>query len=52
MQESLAVNAGNLVYAAPEALDPSKGSHSPAMDVCSFAVKSALETPAIVKEAN
>ena len=38
MQESQTVNAGNPVYAAPEALDPSKGVHSPAMDVYSFGV--------------
>ena len=38
MQESQTVNAGNPVYAAPEALDPSKGAHSPAMDVYSFGV--------------
>ena len=38
MQASQTVNAGNPVYAAPEALDPSKGAHSPAMDVYSFGV--------------
>ena len=38
MRESHTVNAGNPVYAAPEALDPSKGAHSPAMDVYSFGV--------------
>ena len=38
MLESQTVNAGNPVYAAPEALDPSKGTHSPAMDVYSFGV--------------
>ena len=38
MQASETVNAGNPVYAAPEALDPSKGAHSPAMDVYSFGV--------------
>ena len=38
MRESQTVNAGNPVYAAPEALDPSKGVHSPAMDVYSFGV--------------
>ena len=38
MRESQTVNAGNPVYAAPEALDPSKGAHSPAMDVYSFGV--------------
>jgi len=32
------VNAGNPVYAAPEALDPSKGPHTPAMDTFSFGV--------------
>ena len=38
MQASQTVNAGNPVYAAPEALDPSEGFHSPAMDVYSFGV--------------
>ena len=38
MRESQTVNAGNPVYAAPEALDPSKGAQSPAMDVYSFGV--------------
>ena len=38
MQASQTVNAGNPVYAAPEGLDPSKGAHSPAMDVYSFGV--------------
>ena len=38
MRASQTVNAGNPVYAAPEALDPSKGAHSPAMDVYSFGV--------------
>ena len=38
MKASQTVNAGNPVYAAPEALDPSKGAHSPAMDVYSFGV--------------
>ena len=38
MQESQTANAGNRIYAAPEALDPSKGAHSPAMDVYSFGV--------------
>ena len=38
MRESQTVNAGNPVYAAPEGLDPSKGAHSPAMDVYSFGV--------------
>ena len=38
MRSSQTVNAGNPVYAAPEALDPSKGAHSPAMDVYSFGV--------------
>ena len=38
MRSSQTVNAGNPVYAAPEALDPSKGVHSPAMDVYSFGV--------------
>ena len=38
MRESQTVNAGNPVYAAPEALDPSKGSHTPAMDTFSFGV--------------
>ena len=38
MQVSQTVNAGNPVYAAPEGLDPSKGAHSPAMDVYSFGV--------------
>ena len=38
MQASQTVNAGNRIYAAPEALDPSKGAHSPAMDVYSFGV--------------
>ena len=38
MRESQTVNAGNPIYAAPEALDPSKGAHSPAMDVYSFGV--------------
>ena len=38
MRESQTVNAGNPVYAAPEALDPSKGAHTPAMDVYSFGV--------------
>ena len=38
MRESQTVNAGNPAYAAPEALDPSKGAHSPAMDVFSFGV--------------
>ena len=38
MLASQTVNAGNPVYAAPEALDPSKGAHSPAMDVYSFGV--------------
>ena len=38
MRESQTVNPGNAIYAAPEALDPSKGAHSPAMDVYSFGV--------------
>ena len=38
MRESQTVNAGSPAYAAPEALDPSKGAHSPAMDVYSFGV--------------
>ena len=38
MSKSQTVNAGNPVYAAPEALDHSKGAHSPAMDVYSFGV--------------
>ena len=38
MRESQTVNAGNPVYAAPEALDSSKGAHTPAMDVYSFGV--------------
>ena len=38
MRESRTMNAGNPVYAAPEALDSSKGDHSPAMDVYSFGV--------------
>ena len=62
MRESQTVSAGNPVYAAPEALDPSKGAHSPAMDVYSFGVllhemcsrrlpKGGL-TPAIVRLVN
>ena len=60
LQESHTLNAGNPVYAAPEALNPSKGSHSPAMDVYSFGVllhemcsrkqPTGGLTPAIVKE--
>ena len=38
MQECKTLNAGNPFYAAPEALDPSKGAQSPAMDVYSFGV--------------
>ena len=38
MQASQTVNVGNHIYAAPEAIDPSKGTHSPAMDVYSFGV--------------
>ena len=38
MRESQTVNAGNPVYAAPEALDPSEGPHTPAMDTFSFGV--------------
>ena len=38
MRESQTFNPGNAIYAAPEALDPSKGAHSPAMDVYSFGV--------------
>ncbi|XP_065905678.1 probable serine/threonine-protein kinase DDB_G0271682 [Dysidea avara] len=38
MRESQTVNAGNPVYAAPEALDPSKGPHTPAMDTFSLGV--------------
>ena len=38
MRESHTVNAGNPVYAAPEALDPSKGLHTPAMDTFSLGV--------------
>ena len=62
MRESQTVNAGNPVYAAPEALDPSKGSHSPAMDVYSFGVllyemcsrrlPTGSVNPAVVKLAN
>ena len=62
MQASQTVNAGNPVYAAPEALDPSKGVHSPAMDVYSFGVllhemcsrelPTGGLTPAIVRLAN
>ena len=62
MQASQTVNAGNPVYAAPEALDPSKGVHSPAMDVYSFGVllhemcsrelPTGGITPAIVRLAN
>ena len=62
MQASQTVNAGNPVYAAPEALDPSKGAHSPAMDVYSFGVllhemcsrelPTGGLTPAIVRLAN
>ena len=62
MQESHTLNAGNPVYAAPEALDPRKGAHSPAMDVYSFGVllhemcsrrqPSGGLTPAMVKQVN
>ena len=62
MQASQTVNAGNPVYAAPEALYPSKGVHSPAMDVYSFGVllhemccrelPTGGLTPAIVRLAN
>ena len=62
MQASQTVNAGNPVYAAPEALDPSKGVHSPAMDVYSFGVlmhemcsrelPTGGLTPAVVRLAN
>ena len=62
MQASQTVNAGNPVYAAPEALDPSKGAHSPAMDVYSFGVlmnemcsrelPTGGLTPAVVRLAN
>ncbi|XP_065908079.1 uncharacterized protein [Dysidea avara] len=38
MRLSQTVNAGNPVYAAPEALDPSKGPHTPAMDAFSLGV--------------
>ena len=38
LQQSQTVNAGNPVYAAPEALDPKRGSHTPAMDTFSFGV--------------
>ena len=38
MRESQTLNPGNPVYAAPEALDPSKGPHTPAMDTFSFGV--------------
>ena len=62
MQASQTVNAGNPVYAAPEGLDPSKGAHSPAMDVYSFGVlmhemcsrelPTGGLTPAVVRLAN
>jgi len=38
LQQSETINAGNPAYAAPEALDPKKGSHTPAMDTFSFGV--------------
>ena len=38
MRESKTLNAGNPVYAVPEALHPSKGPHTPAMDSFSFGV--------------
>ena len=38
MRESKTLNVGSPVYAAPEALDPSKGPHTPAMDTFSFGV--------------
>ena len=38
LQQSQTVNAGNAAYAAPEALDPMKGCHTPAMDIFSFGV--------------
>ena len=38
VQESNTNNAGNPAYAAPEALDPSRGPQTPAMDVFSFGV--------------
>ena len=38
VRESQTVNAGNPVYAAPEALDSSKGPHTPALDTFSFGV--------------
>ena len=38
LQQSETINAGNPAYAAPEALDPTKGNHTPAMDTFSFGV--------------
>ena len=38
LHQSQTVNAGNPAYAAPEALDPKKGRHTPAMDTFSFGV--------------
>ena len=38
LRQSETINAGNPAYAAPEALDPTKGSHTPAMDTFSFGV--------------
>ena len=38
LRQSETINAGNPAYAAPEALDPKKGSHTPAMDTFSFGV--------------
>ena len=38
LRQSETINAGNPAYAAPEALDRKKGSHSPAMDTFSFGV--------------
>lgn len=38
LRQSESINAGNPAYAAPEALDPKKGNHTPAMDTFSFGV--------------
>ena len=38
LRQSETINAGNPAYAAPEALDPKKGSHTTAMDTFSFGV--------------
>jgi len=38
MRKSQTLNAGNLVYTAPEALDLSKSPHTPAMDIFNFRV--------------